>query len=570
MRRPILLFCIMMVVGSVSWARNAQQILPLSSFVYESMDALYLITGNGTPSNARPWTKAEASLIFSRLDSSVLSGSARSLYRIVEETIGEPLRFSFSDGFQFDASADVSGELYAHTNGAQFKTDRDWIRGFEDRIPLLRFNFSFLLKDFLYIFTDLQYGRNRFTERDTFITVGKGTSTHIGSILDEESPYPAMIVGEGDTSWAYSQGFLTNVLWPTRDLDFQTPKRAVASFGGENWNFNLSRDRMKWGNGHSGNFIIGDHVDYQEYSRFTAYSEHFKYDWVNVFFETNPTPNETVAQDTEFRILMAHRLEFRILDIITFALSENIMYRGDVYNFRFLNPAFVYHNLNTTSMFNAIAHAELDIAFAKGFNAYAQYVLDQAGAPNDTSDQADAFGWLAGVEHAMSAGPGVLSTSIEYAQTNPALYRRYTADFLMFRRYATNGVGFVSHIDWIGYQHGPDAQVAQLEFSYRIPKWGSFSIALVGMRHGEIDWHTPNTTVNATRVPSPSGDRITETGVVSFAAEVSIPEAAFSWASVSWWAQLDLVGRQTFVKSSGIRDDKTGDVQFTTGVMCSF
>ena len=44
----------------------SQEMIPLSSSIYMDMDALYLATGNGTPSNARPWSKTEANLILTQ------------------------------------------------------------------------------------------------------------------------------------------------------------------------------------------------------------------------------------------------------------------------------------------------------------------------------------------------------------------------------------------------------------------------------------------------------------------------------------------------------------------------
>ena len=572
MRRIFLVVILILVLFTPVSARSLQEVIPLSSSMYADMDLLYRLTGMGTPSNARPWTVGEAILIHSRIDKAVLSGSALKLHEQIQKNLDKGLRFSFSDGFQFDTSADVNLEMYAHGNGEDFHTDRDWVYGFEDRKPLLKLNFSFAMKDYFYLFTDLQYGRNRFTDRDTRVSVG---ASPIGSIIDTTGN--ATNPGEYIThSWAYSQPFLTNILWPTYDIDFQTPKRAIASVGGDGWNFNLSRDRIKWGNGHSGNFIIDDHVDYQEFARFNVYSNFFKYEWLNVFFETNPSSNELVSQDTEFRILMAHRLEFRILDRITFAISENIMYRNDVFSLRHVNPAFIYHNLNNTSMFNAIAHAELDVAFGKGFNAYAQYVLDQAVAPNEPPVQADAFGWLVGLEYAAPMGTGILSSSLEYATTSPALYRRDGMDFLMFRRYATNGAGFLSHVDYIGYQYGGDAQVLQMDVAYRLPTWGRVGLRFLGMRHGQVDYFTPNSEVNSIGLveSTPTGSEVAETGVVSLSAEVAMPERMLTFMEIEVWGRLDLVGKRTYVKASDTVEphykDHTGDVQLTVGISCAF
>ena len=59
----LILVVSMNVSGSVS-----SYILPLSSSIYDDMDALYRLTGQVPPSTSRPWSAAEARLILSRLD----------------------------------------------------------------------------------------------------------------------------------------------------------------------------------------------------------------------------------------------------------------------------------------------------------------------------------------------------------------------------------------------------------------------------------------------------------------------------------------------------------------------
>ena len=540
----------------------SQKIVPLASSVYNDMDLLYLITGNGTPSNARPWTITETSRILDRIDKDQLEGSSAALYEAIEDYLAEKPDVVTEDGFRFDAGFTYNFEGYYHSNGEEFSTDTAWIYGFEDRKPMIKLDLAFELNPFLYSFTDLQYSRNRFTDRDVFYE------------YDADGPNPGnigSIIASGDgativsTSHIYSQKFMTNFLYPTYDLDFQTPKRAVVSFGDSRWNINISRDKVKWGNGHSGNFIIDDHVDYQEFFRVSGFSDVFKYDLLYVFFETNPATGEGASADEEFRMLMAHRLEFRILDSLTFAISENIMYRNDVLNLRYLNPANIYHNLNSRQLFNAIAHVELDFSPIPKLNFYGQYVLDQAVAPNESAAQADATGFLAGLEYATATEFGILSSSLEFAQTSPALYRREYVDFLMFRRYHGNGTSFVSHVDYIGYQYGGDVQLLQWDVGLRVLPDLEFSFRTIAMRQGEVDYFTSNADVNAIRVPAPSGDEITERVVVSLGGNAILPEF-LPWLESSVWVQVDFIGQRVHVKSTESYKDEASDVQITVGM----
>lgn len=550
-------------------AITSQEIIPLSTKLYDNMDALYLLAGKGTPSTSRPWSVSEAALILERVERSTLRATAQKLFDEVVAEIEKQVRFSFVDGFQFDISADLNLEFYWHTNSTDFVTDRDWLYGFEERKPLFKLNFTFALTDFLYVFTDLQYGRNRFTDRDSPLSVGGATGVPIGSIIDAKTPTGQIITN----SWAYSQTFLTNILYPTWDLDMQTPKRAVASVGGKQWNLNISRDRISWGNGHSGNFILDKHVDYHEFIRFTAFSNLFKYEWLNIFFETNPSTKEFDSADTEFRLFMLHRLEFRLFERATLVLSENIMYRNDVFSFRYLNPAFIFHNLNNAKIFNAIAHLEVDISLGRGINLYGQYVLDQAVAPNEPAGQPNAFGYLVGLEGGFDFTHGILTTALEYAYANPALYRRENVDFLMFRRYHGNvasgsAVGsFVSHIDYIGYQWGGDAQVIQLDAAYRHRAGWEMALSLIGVRQGEIDYYTPNNIVGNTHEAVPSGTTFTDRAIVRYRIDVPLT------SRINFWSVLDYVNKWVGIKATATEPkhylSPISDLQFTLGCSIS-
>ncbi|MFA7371746.1 MAG: hypothetical protein WCY78_07505 [Sphaerochaetaceae bacterium] len=76
-------------------------------------------------------------------------------------------------------------------------------------------------------------------------------------------------------STTYNLPFLANWVAKTYDANFQVPKRAVFSVDGNNWHLSLARDKLRCGNGHSGNFTFTDHDDYQEYLRFITFSDKF-------------------------------------------------------------------------------------------------------------------------------------------------------------------------------------------------------------------------------------------------------------------------------------------------------
>jgi hypothetical protein len=578
---PFLAFCIAAIAAAAQGypaTKVSQEIIPPSSPVYGDMDALYLVTGYGTPSNARPWSKTEANLILSRVHRAVISGTTATLYDTIAARIEPGLRFRARDGFEFGLAADATLEAYMHGN-ADYDREADWPYGFVKRRPMVKFSLDFSLKDFFFVYCDLQYGRNRFNIADELYQATSLYPNGVGTLIGPFSPSgggdnAAILV---DESSIYRRRFLTNILEQSVDFDYQWPKRAVASVGGANWNLSLSRDKPSWGNGHSGNFIVDQHVDYQDFARLAAFSDLFKYDWLAVFFDTNPLPGE--QPDTEFKVLLAHRLEFRILDGLTIAISEDMMYQNDAFDLRYVNPAFIYHNLNNRSMFNAIAHAELDFSFRKGFKLYAQAVIDQGRIPTESDAQADAKGYLGGIEYARVKGPGIFTSSLEFAWTDPLLYRRDRVDYTMFRKYYTNGnptgPGYILSLDYVGYPYGGDAQVLQWDGAYRVLGMGTLGLRVFGMRHGKMDFFTShNMAGDNAGYPdyegkTPSGDEVKESLVASLSGEYELP-VPLTWTTATLRANLDWINRRTYVKSSGSYRAKSSDLQFTLGCTLSF
>ncbi|MCH3916449.1 MAG: hypothetical protein LKE40_03065 [Spirochaetia bacterium] len=264
-----------------------QDVLPLSNAIYADMDDLYLVLGIGTPSDSRPWTVNEAKKLLSVVDASSLTGTAKQLYDSIDGALAKPLRVHTSDGFSANATMDLSAEAYAHTNtDGDFSSYDDWTYGFIDRQPLAKLRVEMAVDPMFYTYCDLQYGYGIVTYDDVVSSLGEKS---VGALIDNsEGDYDDLdYVDSFSVLNQYGSSFATNLITASRDFDFQWPKRAILSFGGDNWNFNLSRDRINWGNSHIGNFIIDNHVDYHDYARFTVFTRYFKYEALGVFFDNS-------------------------------------------------------------------------------------------------------------------------------------------------------------------------------------------------------------------------------------------------------------------------------------------
>ena len=158
-----------------------------------------------------------------------LSESEQEMYDSIQEEINLPLRYQFDDVVQASFYFHLNGELYAHSNGEEFTNEEDWSYSFTDRLPMIEMEAEFLFDDTFYMFTDLSYGRNRYTDRDTFGRFNVESEDNGEGLVKD-------IDGDGQylvSSSIFSESVLTNWMSSTYDVDFQTPKRSViAAVGG--------------------------------------------------------------------------------------------------------------------------------------------------------------------------------------------------------------------------------------------------------------------------------------------------------------------------------------------------
>lgn len=552
-------------------------IYPIESPLYADMDALYSLCGLARPSTNRPWSDAEARSILDRVDPSTLTGVASRLYDRILSVLGKGLRWKFGDDFQMNAGVDFGLEMYAHSNTEDFTTEDDWVRGYQDRKSLMRAHFEFSASDYFYTTSDLHYKWGRADYNDSFGNqIEDGHTSKDGYIASYKIDGTAYYVKK---SYAFSQGFFTSFFTNTMNFSFIWPKQAIFSLGGDTWNLSISRDRLSMGNARVGNLLVDDH-HFSDYARLSIFGKYFKYDWVLMFLNTIVAGNEEDPA-SDGRIFMIHTLQFRILDRVSLTLSENVMYKYSTLELLYANPAFIFHNLNNRSMFNALAYAEVNATVLPGLEVRFQFALDQARAPHEGDSQSDASGYVAGIEYTCVLGNGYLKTYAEYAQTTPVLYRRDKVDFVRVNRYwchasldGTFSGGHVPFFDYIGLPYGGDCRLLEIRSTYSSLDHWSAGLFLRGMDHGVMNVymshnvdgyndHDPNY-----RGDTPSGEVVTRSLIcgVDFKADL---DSLFDWPGVSFDGELDWINRWDYTKETKEYANHQADLQFTMGVTIS-
>ncbi|MCF7941096.1 MAG: capsule assembly Wzi family protein [Spirochaetia bacterium] len=549
----MILFLVTVTIG----AENLQNIIPLGSSVYGDLDIVYLDAGYHLPSTSRPWSYGEAQQLLDRVDRSSLSTPAAVLYdTLYEELFTTDLRFSLDDDYQLGVGMILSGEAYYHTNEDDFDLEGDWIYGYAQRSPLMRLSLDIAMHDWFYTYCDLAYQKNRFASEDD-------------DLYDPEAVQPMV------SSFLYKDTFSTNY-FSMKHVDFETPYRAFVSAGSDGWNLQFGRDLYSWGPGNTGNFVISDNLDFYDAFRFVSYHEHFKYEILYAFFdyaawddEADEYPtNEHASNGVE--MMLAHRLEFSPLHWLSFAISENVMYEHSFIDLRYLNPAYIFHNLNNRDMFNAIAYAEVNMTPLPGLNIYGQFVIDQARAPLEGNSQPGAFGYMLGGTYVNPAGAGLLRTNLELVYTDPYLYQRDGVDFKVDQRhFIIDSEHYISqYVAFMGYSTGGDTIAAELSSEYREAGLGTFSVTVQTGLHGEVTLDTViGSTDDFTNAGdrAPSGDVITQDLVISTAGQLELP----SFERLGLWYEIDWLLRRTYTRSTELYSDLEQDLQCVLGVSVS-
>ena len=548
-------------------------IKPLDSSLYEDMDDLYALNGLARPSTNRPWSNAEARLILSKVDASNLDDVSKGLYSRILSVLEQDTTWNFGD-FGLTVGMDFSFESYMHTNTEAFTTETDWERGFDDRKSLMKLYFEFTSNDNFYTTSDIHYKYRRADMLDEYTKYEKGTAD--GRLSNDG--YVASYKLEGfknlyyvAKSYHFSQGITSNVFTDTRHFSFIWPRRAVFSFGGTTWNFSINRDILSLGNARFGNMLVDDHT-FSDYAKLSFFGRNFKYDLVFMFMNSIVESGETTPNE-EARIYMIHTLQFRIADMVSLTVSENVMYKYKTLDFSYMNPAFIYHNLNNRSMFNAMAYADLNVALPYGLETYGQFALDQARAPHEDDSQSGAYGLVAGLGYTDSLLGGVVKAYCEYAKTSPLLYRRDGVDFVRMTIYPSvdAATGRVDFFDYIGFPYGGDCRLVEIGASFDSLEGWDVGVFGRFAEKGEMSiFHSHNRNGNNAdkanlKGDTPYGDVSKRFAVIGLKANADLG-AFFTLPMVSFEAELDWVGRCSHDNASGSLSNKESDLQFSIGM----
>jgi len=473
---------------------NFQRIIPLSSPLYREIDRLYLLAGKSRPSLSRPWSADEAKKIMEALPESMLD----SVSEVSADVIKREIEFGSEKTGTKKASLKISPEINIEGYYKVNDDRKEWAHGYEERQPLFSVPFE------SWFFTSLYMD------------------------LEIELRQEYQVVNSTDN--------YTNIIPNPYDLDWHFPFRAFMSVGGEHWNIQAGRDKASWGAGITSNMLISDYSDYYNLIKFTTYWERFKFTTIYMGLDPWLTDQEEEYKndigfggyagfDELFKAFLAHRVEFKIRDNLSLAISEAIIFGDKYINITELNPVFIFHSHFTPQYSNVIASIEADYTPFSGFNIYLQFVMDEFQIPGEDEDsRPGAMGLLGGFTFVKQALDGYLSFNLEAAFTDPFLYNRWHPNGRITNRrrmwsYVSDSHEYINKP--IGYRYGPDAVVmygaAQYEKSDKYIVAIDAKYTLLGEMNDSLDyagtyWEGVNNVAtseylgkNANKLSAPSG-----------------------------------------------------------------
>lgn len=494
---------------------NMQKVYGVDDPIMDTVRTLFVMSGKALPSTSGPWSGAEIKAMLRSLDRGLLSPGNAARYDKVLRRLEDDASMGVCA-----IGGSVSPQAWIHTNTSpHFQTWDNWVAEWADS------------KQLLSIVGEQHVGLDFYGRFD--LTIGTAKTRH---------PLDGPQIGSSAV-WTNIPFLLQNDM---KQLDFNFPFKAFVSAGGADWTAQIGRDRVSWGPGSTGNFIIGDHIKYHNMARIATFEDNFKYTFMllsfvhpqNYYFEgalhSTGYPDGQSAYLDGTSMFIAHRLEWRLFSgKAGFALSEGVMYmsKDNRLDLIALSPAHLYHNNYTRSLTNSILGLEFDWTPAKGLNLYSQVVIDEMvlpgepipGKPGDGPAEPTAMGYMLGATYDLEAGPGVLTFNLEGAYTDPYLYLRdgdkqiSSTNPYRSQKVGDWGINYVVALremigaggtqfydeQFLGYKHGGDAIVADLDIGYRSDRDFSLGANLFYMAHGTHDRWTVWTRVNQ-GVPNPS------------------------------------------------------------------
>ena len=470
------IFILLFILPFSIWA-NDQRIIPLESEVYPLLELITAESRQSQLSQVKPYSEAEVRNILDDVVRSGLSAAAKKALDEINTLLGMDPLYTES-GFSADVSGSAAFETYLHTSD----DESEWQYGYEDRLPVLSLKLETWFNDGFY------------------------------AVMEPELKESRFLIDYTDAGGEYA-GNITNIPGSFGDINYHFPQRGLFSFGGENWNFQVGRDQLQFGNGESGNIHISSYPDFYDFIKLKGFVDNFAFSWSYLNLEN-------WVDDGYQRFIVDHDLGIRLFDILTLFVNESALFYGESTELQFINPLIVYHNLfrnhfNDGTGANICMSVGFNVVPYRGITLYGEYMLDEVQSGLELAEYPGATATPNSDAHMLGAkaswpiGPGYITGFFEYIYTSPWCYLLDPAGgSMVWTHLETTDVlnARINVVKPLGYEYGPDAIAFSGSIGYILP--GVFDAALSAdyILKGENDINTEYIeTAEAAALATPTG-----------------------------------------------------------------
>jgi len=241
--------------------------------------------------------------------------------------------------------------------------------------------------------------------------------------------------------------------------DETMPLKFFAAAGGSWWNFQIGRDRLFWGTGHTGSLTFSDNSQYFDFARLSVFSPMFKYSMIvsqlplrltrNLFHPDNEIidswwDDQTNRTHLIHRYFYLQRLDFTFFNRVSIGIMEGLMVGNSSLELRYLNPLRVFHSLfawedydkwlppqthedwRPGDMIGSFFSVEINWNIMKNLSFYGQFFMDQFARRSELrrnpNPPPNGLGYLAGLQFSRSFNAWASIFFLEFIYTDPFAY----------------------------------------------------------------------------------------------------------------------------------------------------
>lgn len=368
----------------------------LSSDEVQNFLLLRKVSSTITPDPTYPISASQLSALVKSLDTSKLSGKYLDIYNDLINELDHPEVIVSSKNHESGINLNVSVLGMQYIQGLDIDTYK--ILPYKDRKPLFDIKTDIYMSE--YAFGLFDFGIHTKSNLD------KSTNKFNYSIYD----------------------FFTNSVEKSENY----PNSAYGSFGFDNFNLTVGRDRLGNGNGYTGNLVLGENNIFQDFMKISYANDLFSYDFtINSFNCEDKEKSHSVidALTANKKNIYLHRFSFNVLNYANISLYEGaLVYSKYVFsNIQLFNPFMIFHN--TGSYYDASTNNFFGIESLVNipkFDLYvdAQVLFDQIVLKGEDPQKTGEFAFISllNLSNTKEFKYGILDTYAEVVYGNPYVY----------------------------------------------------------------------------------------------------------------------------------------------------